>query len=236
MDNVIWNNVTYNKLIKYLFEIKDEKYAKFHSKLLKNDNIMVIGIKTPILRKIAKKISQTSYLDFIKLNKHKYYEEILLHGLVISYLKLEFNEIIKLFNEYIIYINNWASCDIVVSSLKIFKKNQELGFTYINKYLKNKNPWINRVGIVLLINYYINEAYIDKIFSISNNIQTDNYYVKMANAWLISMCLVKYYEKTYNFLLNNKLDNFTYNKAISKSIESLRIKNKNELRKLRKTI
>ena len=234
LDNIVWNKNTYNEFIKYLLELKDESYKNFHFKLLKNDEISVIGIRTPLLKEIAKKISKTDYLEFIKLNKHKYYEETILHGLVITYVKTEFEESIKLFNEYIKYIDNWASCDIVISNYKIFKKNLDLGFKYINNYLNNKNPWINRVGIVLLLNYYINNLYIDKILNICNNIKTNDYYVKMSIAWLISICLIKYYDKTYNFLQNNKLDDWTHNKAIQKAIESYRIKNKEEIKKLKR--
>lgn len=234
LDNIVWNKKTYNEFIIYLLTLKDETYKNFHFKLLKNDKINLIGIRTPLLKEIAKNISKTNYLEFIKLNKHKYYEETILHGLVITYLKIDFKESIELFNEYINYIDNWASCDIVISNFKTFKDNLELGLIYINNYLNNKNPWINRVGIVLLLNYYINDSYIDKILNICNNIKTSDYYVKMANAWLISMCLIKYYDKTYNFLLNNNLDDWTHNKAIQKSIESYRIKNKEEIKKLKR--
>ena len=234
LDNIKWNKNTYNEFIEYLFSIRDVEYSKFHSKLLKNDEIKVMGIRMPILKKIAKSISKTSYLDFIKLNKHDYYEETLLHGIVITYLKIDFIKTINLFEDYINYIDSWASCDTVVANYKLFKKNLDLGFTYINKYLHDKNPWINRVGLVLLLDYYINDNYIGKILDICNNIKVDDYYVKMANAWLISMCLVKQYNKTYIFLLNNNLDDWTYNKAIQKAIESFRIKNKDELRKLKR--
>ncbi|MBE6149921.1 MAG: DNA alkylation repair protein [Firmicutes bacterium] len=234
LDNIVWNKKTYNEFVKYLIELKDESYKNFHFKLLKNDKINLIGIRTPILKQIAKKIAKTDYLEFIKYNNHTYYEEIILHGLVITYLKIDFKEIIKLFEDYIKYIDNWASCDLIISNFKIFKNNLELGFKYINKYINDKKPWINRVGIVLLLNYYINDTYIDKILNICNNIKTDDYYVKMSNAWLISMCLIKYYDKTYNFLTNNNLDDWTHKKAIQKSIESYRIKNKEEIKKLKR--
>lgn len=234
LDNIIWDEQTYKKFIDYLFSIKDELYSKFHSKLLKNDKIKVIGIRTPILKKVAKKIVKTNYLDFIKLNKHEFYEETLLHGLVITYLKMDFKDNVKLFEDYIKYINNWASCDIVVANYKLFKNNLDLGFKHITKYLKSKNTWINRVGIVMLLDYYINDKFIDKVLDIANNIKSDDYYVKMANAWLISICLIKYYDKTYNFLLNNNLDDWTHNKAIQKCIESDRIKNKSIIRGLKR--
>lgn len=126
LDNIVWNDNSYNQFIEYLSTIKDETYSKFHFKLLKNDKIKVIGIRTPILKEIAKKIAKTGYLEFIKLNKHKYYEETILHGLVVTYLKIDFNESIKLFEEYIKYIDNWASCDIIISNYKLFKKKSGL--------------------------------------------------------------------------------------------------------------
>ena len=73
------------ELIKYLFSIKDYEYKKFNERIIKTNNI--IGVRIPVLKKIAKEIAKKDYLTFIKNNKHKYYEEIMLHGLVITYLK-----------------------------------------------------------------------------------------------------------------------------------------------------
>ena len=233
IENIIWNKNTYQDFMNYLFSIKDDDYALFHKRLLKNDT-KVIGIRTPILKNIAKKITKTNYLEFINLNKHEYYEEIILHGLVVTSLKIDFNESLELFDNYIKYIESWASCDTVISNYKLFKKNLDLGFIKIKEYLDSSNSWIVRTGLVLLLDYYINDEYIDKILYISNNIKNDDYYAKMANAWLISMCLVKYYDKTYQFLLKNELDDWTHNKAIQKAIESYRINNKEELKKLKR--
>ena len=230
-ENIIWNKQNYEKFIEYLFSIKDLNYAKFHSNLTKNNNI--IGIKTPILKQIAKNISKTNYIDFIELNNHKYYEEIIIHGLIITYLK-DYHLAIKLFDEYINYIESWASCDIIVCNFKIIKKNLDNSFIKIKKYLNSPNFWINRVGIVSLLTYYLNDDYIDEVLKISDNINSNEYYVKMANAWLISICLIKYYDKTYNFLLNTKIDNWTYNKALQKAIESYRIKDKDILKNMKR--
>lgn len=233
LENIIWNKDNYNKFIDYLFTLEDLKYKEFHSKIILSDNL--IGIKTPILKMIAKNICKGDYKTFIKLNKHIYYEETIIHGLIIGYLK-DFKEIIDLLDEFIPYVNNWAINDIVCANMKIFKKNQEEGFNIIKKYIKTNNPFQIRIGIVLLLDFYINDKYIDEIFKIVNNIKNDNYYVKMANAWLLSICYIKYKEKTYEFLLNNNLDKFTFNKTISKICDSKRvdIKDKELLKKIRK--
>ena len=224
-------NQDYNKFIEYLFSLKDDEYKKFNQKIVKTDNI--IGIRLPILKNIAKIIAKNEYLSFIKNNKHQYSEEIMLHGLVITYLKIDFNESIKLFDEYIKYIDSWATCDSVVMNYKIVSKNLDICLIKIKEYLKSDKPFIKRVGIVLLF-YYLNDDYIDEVLKLINSIKSEDYYVKMANAWLISICLVKYYDKTVKFLKSCQLDDWTYNKALKKAIESYRIKDKEILRKMKK--
>lgn len=224
-------NQDYNKFIEYLFSLKDDEYQKFNQKIVKTDNI--IGIRLPILKNIAKIIAKNDYLSFIKNNKHQYSEEIMLHGLVITYLKIDFNESIKLFDEYIKYIDSWSTCDSVVMNYKIVSKNLDICLIKIKEYLKSDKLFIKRVGIVLLF-YYLNDDYIDEVLKLINSIKSEDYYVKMANAWLISICLVKYYDKTVKFLKSCQLDDWTYNKALQKAIESYRIKDKETLRKMKK--
>ena len=128
--------------------------------------------------------------------------------------------------EYVVYINQLDTLKNQLKSLEILestKKNLDKGITYINKCLNNDNSWVKRVGLVLLLDYYINDKYIDIVLTLSNNIKSDEYYVKMANSWLISICYIKYPDKTKIFLNNTKIDNWTYNKAISKICDSKRI-------------
>jgi len=224
---------TYKSLINYLYENKDEKYRNFHKKLLNNEEIILIGIRTPILRKIAKFIAKNDYICFIENNSHKTYEETILHGLLLGYIKIDFNALDKLIDDFLPYNNNWAINDIVSSNLKIFK-DQDI--SKIFKYLNSSNPFTIRFGLTLLLSHYINEKNIDKILEICNNIKAEDYYVKMANAWLISICYIKFKEKTFAFLKNNDLDKFTFNKSISKICDSYRVskEEKEVLKTLRK--
>lgn len=225
--------MTYDEFIRYLYNLQDLKYKRFQKKLILSDNL--IGIRTPKLKKIAKEISKSNYKLFFESNMHSLYEENLIHGLVLGYLKLDFNNLKFYIDEFIPYINNWAVCDLTASNLKIFNKYKDDGFDQIKKYLKSNNTWINRFGYVLLLSYYINDKYIDTIFGLCNNYK-DEYYVKMAIAWLISICYIKFKEKTLEFLKNNKLDDWTYNKSIQKIIESNRvtIEEKDILKKLKR--
>ena len=220
MINITENN--YNEFIEYLYSLSDIKYREFHSKITMDNTL--IGIRTPKLKEIAKELVKTNnYQNFIKYSNFETYEERIIYGLIIGYLKCDFNEQLELLNNFIPLINNWAINDIICANLKSFKRNQQEGYKYIKNCLQSNNSWQIRVGLVLLLDFYINDKYIDKILQICNNINNNEYYVKMANAWLISICYIKYKDKTKNFLENNKLDNWTQNKAIQKIIESKRV-------------
>ena len=217
LENINWEK-EYNKFIEYLFSLQDIKYKEFHFKLLNNDKINLIGIRTPILKKFSKEISKGNYGKFIENNKHKYYEEIILHGLLIGNLKD-----INLLDEFLKYIDNWAINDIVASNMKYFKYNQEEGLVYIKKYILNSNPWIVRFGYVLLLDYYVNDTYIDEVINLIKCIKSNDYYVNMAVAWLISVCFIKYKDKIMDLFNENKLNKFIINKSISKINDSNRV-------------
>lgn len=230
-----WNKTNYNEFINYLHSLQDLKYKEFHSKLL-NNQINLIGIKTPILRNIAKDISKGNYIEFLNLNQHKYYEENIIHGFIISNLKLPIDEIINHINNYLQFIDNWATCDLFCSSLKIISKNKDVFLKYINKLIIKDNEWTRRFCFVILLDYYIESPYLEKIFYLCDNYNNDKYYVNMAIAWLISICYIKHKEQTIIYLKNNKLDKFTHNKAIQKIIESNRIskEEKNKIKLLKR--
>ena len=214
----------YEDFLTELYSLQDLKYKEFHSKLIMSDKL--IGVRTPELKRIAKVIARSNYEDFFKENRHELYEENLVHGLVLGYLKLDFIELKPLVEDFIPYIDNWAVCDATVANLKVYKKNKtkDIVFNEIKNYLKNDNPWINRFGYVLLLEYFIEEKYMDEIFELCENYK-DHYYVKMAIAWLISMCYIKYKGRTITFLKKHKLDVWTHNKAIQKIIDSYRVDN-----------
>jgi len=229
------NEKNYDEFIKYLYSLRDLKYRDFQKKLIMCDNL--IGVRTPELKRIAKVIARNNYKDFFKVNKHESFEENLIQGLVLGYLKLDFNDLKPYVEEFLPHIDNWAVCDMTVANLKEYKRNKtkDICFKEIKKYIKDKNPWINRFGYILLLDYYIEDKYIDEIFELCNNYK-DEYYVKMGIAWLISMCFVKYRDKTLEYLNNNNLDNWTYNKSIQKIIESNRVTldDKNYLRGMKR--
>lgn len=233
--NLVWDKNKYQDYTKYLNNYKeDKKFIDFNKKLIFT-KYEILGIKVPNMRKIAKEISKTDIISFLNNVENNTYEEVMIEGLTISYIK-DVDLCLKYFNKFINKIDNWAICDTCISSMKIVNKNKELFLKQIKKYIKSKNEYVVRVGVVLLLNYYIEDSYIDLVFDIIDSINREDYYINMAIAWLVSVCFVKYRNKTFKYLKDNKLNKFTYNKSIQKIIESYRvsIEDKDVLRNMKR--
>lgn len=207
-----------------LKSLSDSKYKEFHSSLCPNtDNIL--GVRTPILRNYAKELSKEYQIEELLKNiDNEYYEEIVLQGMLIGLMKPNnLEEILKHIREFIPKIYNWAICDIFCGGLKITKKYKKEMWDFIKKYFASNKEFELRFAIVMTLDYFIEEENLEEIFKIFDKIKSDKYYVQMAIAWAISICLIKYFDITLEYLENCNLDNFTYNKSLQKGIESFRI-------------
>lgn len=220
-----------------LLKLAEDEYRKFSANLLPGIN-NILGVRIPSLRKIAKNIAKTNWKEYIAEDNEKYFEEIMLHGLIIGYLNEDIDTVLKYVSEFIPKINNWSVCDSFCSSLKITKKNKEKVWDFLNSYFQSENEFEVRFAVVMLKNYYINDKYISDVFKILDNIKNEGYYVKMAVAWTISICYINMPDVTMKYLKNNNLDDFTYNKSLQKIIESLSVSKeaKNEIKKMKRKI
>lgn len=230
-----WNKENYKKFLEYLESIKDEEYKKFHSSLVLNSKYEMIGIRLPIMRKIAKEISKTDIEEFLKYSQNKYYEEVMIQGLVISNVKDE--EIFyKYFKSHVNKIDNWALCDSFCNSIKIVKKYEEKYFNLAIDMCLNEEEFIARTGLVMILSHFVNEKNLKEIFTTLNKIKSDKFYINMAQAWLICELYIKHPKETLKFVKQNNLNKFTHNKAISKIHDSFRVSKEdkeylNELRR-----
>ena len=213
---------------KELFKLQDKKYQEFQQKLCPETN-NIIGIRIPILRKFAKDNKEKINLNEIHCN---YYEEIMLRGMLIGMQKnLDLEEI----KRFISLIDNWAVCDTFCTGLKQVKNNKGEFLKFIKPYLKSSKEFEVRFAVVILLDYYIEDNYIDFILNELSKINTEKYYINMAIAWCYAECFVKYYEKTLEFFKEVELNKFVRNKSIQKATESYRLTNvqKEVLRKLK---
>lgn len=205
-----------------ILALADENYRQFHSRLCPNTS-NIIGVRLPLLKNLAREIASGDWRAYLASAQNEYYEEILLQGLVIGSAKASIEEILACTADFISKIDNWAVCDSFCASLKITKKNPARVLEFLQPYLTSTNEFELRFAIVMLLDFYITDEYIDQVLLELDKIKHEGYYVKMALAWAISICYIKYAKKTLQYLNHCTLDDFTYNKALQKITESLRV-------------
>ncbi|MCQ2792109.1 MAG: DNA alkylation repair protein [Bacilli bacterium] len=212
------------KIEKILRKHADKTYASFQAKLTPTiDAELFIGVRVPEARQIAKVyIKDPEYLIFIKKLPHHYYDENMLHGLLISEMK-DYDECIKEVNRFLPYVDNWAVCDIM--SPKIFRKHKDKLINEIKKWIKSKKTYTIRFGIEMLMSHYFDDDFKTEYLKLACSNKSDEYYVKMMVAWFFATALAKQYELTLPYLKKRILPTWTHNKTIQKACESYRITN-----------
>lgn len=205
-----------------LFGLRDEEYAKFQAKLTPSvEPGLFIGVRVPEVRKLAKLIKNTPDAEaFLKELPHKYYDENMLHGLLVSEIK-DFNTAVLETDRFLPYVDNWAVCDIM--SPKVFKKHKAELIENIKKWVNSQETYTIRFGIEMLMSHYLDGDFKAEYLEIPAKIRSDEYYVNMMTAWFFATALTKQWESAVVYIENNRLDKWTHNKTIQKAIESYRI-------------
>ncbi len=212
------------KIDENLREMADEKYREFHSRLIPGVESIFYGVRVPALRKLARQLVKEDWRGFVELTKDSsVYELNMLCGMVCALAKCDFEEKLEYMEKFIPSINNWAVCDIVCGDLKDVKKHQERMYEFILPYLESQKEYEVRFAVVILMQYFVTDEYINDVLKIYDGIRHKGYYVKMAVAWGISICYVKYRDITLEYLASCNLEDFTYNKSVQKMIESFRV-------------
>ncbi|MBO7042721.1 MAG: DNA alkylation repair protein [Alphaproteobacteria bacterium] len=208
-----------NKIVTDLFNMRDEKFAKFNASLLPTINKEnIIGIHTPELKKYAKTISNPEI--FLNSLPHKYFEENQIHAFVLSNIP-DFEICIKNVDKFLVYVDNWATCDQLIP--KTFIKNIDKLLPYIKKWIKSKHIYTQRFAIGLLMRFYLGENFNLKYANMVIKVKSTEYYVNMMRAWYFATALAKNWDSVIKIIENKNLDTWTHNKTIQKCTESFRI-------------
>ena len=205
-----------------LSALQDKQYAAFQAKLtpgVPEDSF--IGIRVPVLRKFAKEFAKEAECEyFLRQLPHEYYDENMLHGLLISQIK-DYEECIRLTDSFLPYVDNWAVCDIM--SPKVFAKHKEELLAKIKTWSLSSHVYTCRFGIETLMTHYLDKEFKAEYLEIPASVRSDEYYVKMMVAWFFATALAKQWEATIPYIEQKRLTPWTHNKTIQKSIESYRI-------------
>ncbi len=210
------------KIISLLLQNTDEKYRLFQCALMPTVNPdTVLGVRTPILRKMAKEYKNNYNINsFLHTLPHKYYEENNLHAFIIKQTN-EFEECVLQIDSFLPYVNNWATCDSLRP--KCFKSNKNELMHYVQKWIKSQQIYTVRYAIGMLLTYYLDEDFSPSHLQAVAQIQSEEYYVNMMKAWYFATALAKQYNDTIPYIENRLLTDFVHKKTIQKAIESYRI-------------
>ena len=219
---------------KRLFEMQDAEYRDFHAKLVPTmEKTKFIGIRTPMLRKFAKKFGKTEESEiFLQVLPHQYYEENNLHGLLIEQIR-DYDKCLEELERFLPFIDNWATCDLL--ALHMMKKHRDVFIREVFRWIESDQPYTIRFGISMLMRHYLDEEFKTEYPEKVAAIRSEEYYVNMMRAWYFSTALAKQYENVLPFLEKRQMDVWTHTKTIQKAIESYRItsEQKEYLRTLR---
>lgn len=214
----------YEQLIARLKSMSDEKYRIFNESLLPDNRGETLGVRVPLLRNEAKKISSGSWRSFLDFTiQNNCYEIIMIDGIITVTAKCPFEETLDRLSRFIPRINNWAVNDTVSNSFKSSRTHPEETMSFLHPLFSSEKEFEVRFGATVLLSHFINDDYIKKVLEIYDSIRHPGYYAQMAVAWGVSICYINYPKLTQDFLLHCSLDDFTYNKALQKTIESYRI-------------
>lgn len=211
-----------DKITKLLFEMRDEKFRDFTSKLIPGvDKELIIGVRVPEIRRLAKTLSADERKKFISELPHKYHEENLLHGAILQLIKNDIGEVISETEKFLPYIDNWAVCDM--SQSKLLGKYPDMVFGKACEWAKSEKTYTVRFAIDVLLQFFLDENFKPEVFSLAESIVSEEYYINMALAWFWSFALIKRYDEALPIIESKRLPAFVHNKAIQKARESYRI-------------
>ena len=216
---------------KELLSLGEQKYKDFQSALMPTvDPDTIIGIRTPILRRYAKTLKDTTFLEALP---HRYYEENNLHSFLIAGIA-DYDECIAHVERFLPFVDNWATCDSLRPAC--FKKHRQKLILKVKEWLGSNHTYTVRFGIEMLMVYYLDDEFDDTYPKMVADIKSDEYYVNMMIAWYFATALAKKWESIIGYIEKCALPLWVHNKTIQKAIESYRITNeqKDYLRKLKR--
>ncbi len=210
------------KIQERLMSLQDESYANFQSKLIPTvAREKIIGVRVPQVRKLAKELlREGDYKEFLDQLPHTYYDEDMLHGLLLSELK-DYNLCIRRIEQFLPYVDNWAVCDCM--SPKVFRKNKDFLLDKIREWTASEDTYTCRFGVGMLMTHFLEEDFEPEYLEMVACIQSEEYYVNMMRAWFYATALARQWEATITVLATGRLDIWTHNKTIQKARESFRI-------------
>ena len=207
---------------KELMALKDEDNAVFAKSLIPGEHIL-IGARLPSMRELAKRIAKDDWRGYLEQWEPRYFEDCMLRGMVIGYVKVDLDERLELYREFIPLIDNWSVCDSFCNTWKPKASEKEKVWDFIVPYLHTGKEFEMRFAAVMMMDHFIDDGHIEKVISELDSVDNEGYYFRMGKAWALSVCFVKYPDLTMDYLENCDMDEETMRITVRKIRESYRV-------------
>ncbi len=201
----------------------EAQYRAFSLSLTPGSALPLLGVRLPVLRAMAAQIAKDDARGFLEACDFSSVEMTMLYAFVLGRLRGEIDEALRWFARAVPHIDNWANCDTLCQSFKQAAKYPAETWAFLMTLRNREEPFVLRVLVVTMMSHFLTDAYIDRVLELLNEIHCEAYYYKMGAAWAVATAMAKYREKTFAFLETTVLDDWTYNKAIQKMLESRRV-------------
>lgn len=225
--------MTGEQVLIWLEKEAEEDYREFSSSLLPGvSKDRILGVRLPKLRKMAAVIAKDNGQEYLEEEAGKTFEEIMLRGMVIGCVGGTFEEALPRISGFLPDIDCWSVCDSFCAGLKITKKYPEKMWDFLLECLDSEKTYTVRFAVVMMLQYFVNDEYRKKVLDLMEQVDTEEYYVRMAVAWTVSVCYVRYPQEVFSWLETCSLDEETWKKSLQKILESRRV-SKEEKEKIR---
>lgn len=207
---------------KRLFSLAEPDYRAFQCRLMPTvPKERVIGVRTPLVRALAKEFGKTPQAaQFLRELPHKYYEEDNLHAFILEGIK-DFDECVAALDEFLPFVDNWATCDSMKP--KVFLKHKKELLEPIGRWMASGDTYTVRFAVELLMNLYLDGDFDPAHLEWVAGIKSEEYYINMMVAWYFATALAKRYDKALPFVAEHRLSPWVHQKTIQKAVESFRL-------------
>lgn len=249
MKKLLSDPTDYQAFRTILFSFAEDEYRDF-AKAGTPTDYPFLGVRLPILRELAKEIVQAGAAEDFLTNTPGSFEEQMVQGIVIA--SLPYERMLTYFDNFVVQIDNWGTCDTFCNTLKSVRAHREDFLPKINELLDGSEFQV-RVALVILLCHYLqapkNNAFEEHVSrrgkyeateahddgpegaflksivfgAVDRVVNREEYYIRMAIAWLLAECFIKFPDPTWDYLADNNLPKRTQNKTISKIRDSFRV-------------
>lgn len=219
-----------------LEELAEPGYREFASSLVPNPSLPFLGVRLPALRKLAREAAKREdWPGLLRTAPEDCFEMVMLKGMVLGQVRLPWEELSGWIAWFVPKIDNWSVCDSFCTGLVAVRKSRAAVWEWLQPYLGAEQEFSARFGAVMLLDHFLCPEWIGRVIPSLCAVRQPGYYARMAVAWALSICYVKFPEETRPWLGPESLELETLRKTLQKILESRRLTDaqREEIRRLR---